>query len=287
MSLHVSLTFDDNFWAPAYATMRSICLSSKHKSELVFHLCHVGVSPSHQRHLDTITEEFGAAVHQYDVTRSEYLSTRIGDLPPVIGRYTPVVYLRLFLADILPPDIQRLVFIDCDVLVRAPLAELAAIDLQGRVLAAVSESQRLAFQSGRDLTRRSYFDPADDYFNAGVMLIDFEQWRSIDLVRQFTNQVLPQDRPRFFQDQDILNLIFRDRWLKLPVTWNFQDPRASHEPFDLAVLHYTGKAKPWHLRARGTAYHRTYRHMMTNAVFYRFWRERLVRRMRDWARLGR
>jgi lipopolysaccharide biosynthesis glycosyltransferase len=278
--LHIALTFDDNFWAPAYATMRSICLSSKRKLKLVFHLCHVGVTAAHQLTLGKVANEFGATVHQYDLTSSDYLAMRIRDLPRVIGRYTPVVYLRLFLADILPVDIDRLIFIDADVLVRAPIEELAAIDLQGCVLGAASESQRLAFQSNRDFSKRPYFDPADAYFNAGIMLTDFRQWRSIDLVKAFTTAVPAAERSRFFQDQDILNMIFRDRWLKLPVTWNFQDPRAVHEPLDIAVMHYTGKHKPWNLLRGDLAYHRTYRHIMTNEVFYQFWRERQVRRLK-------
>ena len=37
--IHVVLTFDDNFWAPAYATMRSICLASRQRGNLTFHVC--------------------------------------------------------------------------------------------------------------------------------------------------------------------------------------------------------------------------------------------------------
>ena len=35
--IHIVLTFDDNFWAPAYAVARSICLSTRRR-DLVFHL---------------------------------------------------------------------------------------------------------------------------------------------------------------------------------------------------------------------------------------------------------
>jgi hypothetical protein len=44
----VALTFDDNFWAPAYAVARSICLTSKRREDVVIHFCHFGLSAEHK-----------------------------------------------------------------------------------------------------------------------------------------------------------------------------------------------------------------------------------------------
>ena len=57
--IHIALTFDDNFWAPAYALMRSVCLFTRRRRDLVFHLCHRTLLPAHQTDLEGIAEEFG------------------------------------------------------------------------------------------------------------------------------------------------------------------------------------------------------------------------------------
>jgi lipopolysaccharide biosynthesis glycosyltransferase len=51
-----------------------------------------------------------------------------------------------------------------------------------------------------------------------------------------------------------------------------------HERFDIAVLHYTGHAKPWKLFAR-VAFFRLYRHVMTNDLYYRYMRHRVRGRL--------
>ena len=33
--IHIALTFDDSYWAPAYATMRSICLTTRRRGDIV------------------------------------------------------------------------------------------------------------------------------------------------------------------------------------------------------------------------------------------------------------
>ena len=54
--MHIALTFDDNFWAPAYATMRSVCLFTHRRSELVFHLCHRTITDQHRADLAKIRD---------------------------------------------------------------------------------------------------------------------------------------------------------------------------------------------------------------------------------------
>src|SRR5690606_37783876 len=63
--IRVVLSFDDNFWALAYAVMRSACLSSKRRAEMVFHLLHMPLCGEHRHDLEAITREFGAELRWY------------------------------------------------------------------------------------------------------------------------------------------------------------------------------------------------------------------------------
>ena len=69
-AIHIALTFDDNFWAPAYGVMRSVALASHRQSDLVFHLFHRELSPAHRAQFDAITVEFGATLGDFDLTRN-------------------------------------------------------------------------------------------------------------------------------------------------------------------------------------------------------------------------
>ena len=75
--------------------------------------------------------------------------------------------------------------------------------------------------------------------------------------------------------KDLLNRIFHDDWQPLDWRFNVLNPLPAHESMHPAIVHYTGFRQPWKLgMGPGTAFGRTYRHVMTNAVYYRFLAER-------------
>jgi lipopolysaccharide biosynthesis glycosyltransferase len=276
--IHVALTFDDNFWAPAYAVMRSACLAARQASDLTFHLIHVELGAEHSRQFDAITEEFSAKLVHIDLTQHPAYRAFIAELP--IGKpFTPVIYARLLLDDLLPTEVERVIYIDCDTYVRASLDELATLDLAGKPIAAVLDPGRHKQMLGRDFRQnRDLFSFNFAYFNAGMMVIDRRAYGAADLPGETRRMHKDGLLARIQYDQAVLNLVFKDKWLPLDFRWNLICPWPAHEMLEPQLLHYTGHRKPWNL-VSGVAFANAYRHTMTNAVFYRFWRERLKRHL--------
>jgi lipopolysaccharide biosynthesis glycosyltransferase len=277
-AIHIALTFDDDYWAPAYATMRSVCIKTQRRRDLVFHLVHVGLTPVHKADLDAISREFGATLLYYDLDRTDILGLRIKSLPTPHKRLHPIVYSRLFLLEILPASMERLLFLDSDLYVRESIESLYDIDLEGHPLAAVSDYNGIECQTNRDLKSKRYFDTGEQYFNAGVILFDATKCREIDFVAA-ANAILTEDELNgIYFDQDILNVVMQKKWLKLDNRWNHQGPVRGHEPMEPFIVHYTGKAKPWLFVGRHL-YRRTYRHLMTNDLYNRYFKFRMRRQM--------
>ncbi len=279
--IHIVLCFDNNFWAPAYTVMRSISIATKRRADLDFHLCHTGLSDEHRADLDRIPEEYGATLHYYDVRDNEAFQ-RIGRKGRYHPRLTHIIYARLLIEHILPPEIARVIYLDCDMFVRAPIEQLAEMDLEGYPIAAVRDPHSFHIIGGRDMRQnQDLFDLADPYFNSGLMVIDMEGWKKANLPGRLEALIEDGTMDRLYFDQDVLNLVFRHNWLRLPQLWNTLTPRKPHEAFDPPNLHFTGPRKPWHL-VSGVAFARTYRHVMTNDLFYRYMRFRLKRRLKRW-----
>lgn len=277
--IHIALTFNDGFWAPAYATMRGICALTHRRADLVFHLIHTGLTHHHRAELDAITSEFGARLIDHDLDKTDILTTRIAQLPPMPHRRLhPIVYARLFLPEIVGPGIDRIVYLDCDMMVRVPIERLADIELEGHPIAAAICPYRTGFQTERDLKPRLGFDTADPYFNAGMMVIDTKAWAGLDVIGTLKQSLSKDQIASLFLDQDTLNVVLKNRWKVLDHRWNLQNPSVLDEPHDPFIVHYTGPNKPWNLMGR-TAYKRIYRHMMTNRIYYAFWRERVRARL--------
>lgn len=276
-SIHVALTFDDSYWAPAYTVIRSICLHTKRRTDLVFHLCHRPLTADHRNDLLKIEEEFGASLLFYDLgTNSEFAELVAG--LPYHPRMTNIVYARLMLDKLLPTDVARVIYLDCDMMVMAPIEKLAELDLEGNSIAAVPDPTALQIANRRDAREnRDLIDPADPYFNAGLIVIDRAKWRDADIPGRLARYTADGTMSRIYYDQDLLNIVFKDAVLLLEPRWNFIGPRRVHMALDPFVLHYTGERKPWNLTSR-VAFARSYRHVMTNELYYSYLRFRVRQR---------
>jgi lipopolysaccharide biosynthesis glycosyltransferase len=174
------------------------------------------------------------------------------------GRFSRAVFRRLFLDDILPPHIERMVTVDSDMLIVRPgLKRLETFDLRGRPLAAAYDMIFLMDFKGDALarqfqrSRRSLGLALDTpYFNAGLMTIDRAAWRA-DRLTERVAKALRDDPKRFpFMEQDALNATLRGGFAPLSPRYNFMgdffllDLERRLEPI---VLHFVNAPKPWEL----------------------------------------
>ena len=121
---------------------------------------------------------------------------------------TAATYYRLCIGHALPPEMQRVIYLDCDMLVRCDLAELWQVPLGGMVLAAVvdpafTEQHILGLPDGAP------------YFNAGVLLIDLARWREETIGAAAIGFAGAHPERLTYNDQCALNWILRDRWARL------------------------------------------------------------------------
>lgn len=155
------------------------------------------------------------------------------------AKWPLVACARFQVAEVLPAECRRCIYLDYDVCVGTDLSALFDMDLAGAPLGMVQNA--LADEKTRTYLRELGLDPAR-YGNSGVLLIDLDAWRqegvAADLIR--FSRTLPRDL--WFPDQDMINLYFKDRWHPLDRRWNSADAGL---PADGRVLHFTGPVKPW------------------------------------------
>lgn len=168
-------------------------------------------------------------------------------------------YYRIFLPEILPQCLDRIIYIDSDVLVNGSLDELWTLPLDGYRLAAASD-RNLPMQ--RERLNLAVDAP---YFNAGVMTFRLSEWRGLNLAARGLEYARLHPERLINCDQDVLNHLFEKQCRLLPQRWNAMshlwgmDPqwlrdngglnRDEEEAIsDPAIIHFAGagRAKPWH-----------------------------------------
>lgn len=175
--------------------------------------------------------------------------------PNVNKRIPRAAYFRLFLTEILPVSMDKVIYFDGDTIVRHSLAELWNTDVSGYALAAVPDMRE--GEIGR--YNRLHFSPASGYFNSGMLLVNLKYWREHQVVELFLDCMQKHQSQLVYHDQDILNFVFHDQKLMLPIKFNFQHGHLWKEPLfdywkyeqqvvearkDPVIIHYTG-GKPW------------------------------------------
>jgi lipopolysaccharide biosynthesis glycosyltransferase len=183
----------------------------------------------------------------------------LGELPSY--HLPPSTWFRLLAVDVLPPDVDRFVYLDVDVLVRQPLNPLWDVDLDGRPLGAVRSVNypSMGTWGAFDHWRRYGIDPRLPFFNAGMLVVDVDGWNASDATARIVGLMGSGDIRG--GDQQALNVAFAGRWTELDPIWNQQTPllhdgRGGHLLYDdatierareaPAVIHFLDRPKPWH-----------------------------------------
>lgn len=176
--------------------------------------------------------------------------------PNVNKRIPRATYFRLYLTELLPSKLEKVLYLDGDIIVRHSLDELWKINLSDYALAVVPDMRTGTI----DRYNRLRYSPSLGYFNAGVLLINLSFWREHHALDTFLGYISTHQEVIIAHDQDILNYVFREQKLMLPIKYNFQHgylwetPQCDYWKYekeiiearkDPIILHFTSGNKPW------------------------------------------
>lgn len=128
---------------------------------------------------------------------------------------TATTYYRLLIGDALPPEVERVIYLDCDLVLRCDLAQLWKTSLGNAIVGAVLDCS---------FAQNHILGLPDDalYFNAGVLLIDLVRWRREMIGEAAINFAAAYPQRLSYNDQCALNWVLRGRWALLAPAWNVQ-----------------------------------------------------------------
>lgn len=217
-------------------TMLSI-LDNNPYDNIRFHIITYDLSVENRKYVSTLLQERLAEVRFYDVKVSDLEKFSIGKLTGN-SNISYATYLRLFIPDLLPQDLNKVLYLDCDIVVINSLQDLWNKDIQDYCLAAIDD-----YGKAQELgAKRMGIESGYKYFNAGVLLMNIQKLREICLMDR-VNEFLKTDGMRILMhDQDILNGLLYKQRLPLETRWNMMCN--TNNTVDYSIIHFAG-LKPW------------------------------------------
>ena len=248
--MNLLLTLDENYLSPCKVMLYSFFASNPGERDVTVYLLHSAIPAEKLEALSDYCASFGASLEPIAV------DTALFQNAPTSKRYPKEMYYRLLAPMILPRELDRVLYLDPDVLIINPLRPLWEMNLYGKTFAAASHTGLTEMANGINQAR---LETEHEYFNSGVMLMDLQAaWKLVDPKEVFAC-VSEREKDLILPDQDVFNILYGKHTLPVEdVIWNY-DVRnyskyllRSTGKHDLswvmqntAVLHFCGKNKPW------------------------------------------
>lgn len=252
--MDIVLCTDNNYVMPCGITMISV-LENNVGKPVTFHVIGMDLSEESRKALSSISSEYsGTSLVFYEIKKELFDSYNFSLYE---SKYLSIAaYSRLFLEDILPQHISKVLYLDCDIVVSADLSELWNTDVEGYSVAGVPD---LFIMSRPELIQKLGYDESFLYLNSGVLLINLKYWREHKLVTVFLGFYKENQEKLSYHDQDIINGTLYNTKLLLPIKFNVIDYYYLSAKKDLfgyedevrgaiknpVVIHYTSRNKPW------------------------------------------
>jgi len=176
---------------------------------------------------------------------------------PLSEQYSkPEIYFRLLAPYILPESIDRILYLDADIIINGSLHELYEQDFEGAYAAVIKDRFDFCDEVVLQKKKLGMID-SDVYFNSGVMLMNLSVFRENIKLNDIMDFIEEHRDKLFYFDQDILNCLLLEHKKLCDLQYNFQAyPFEKLDLFEIikttTVLHYTDQPKPWNPEYSGT-----------------------------------
>lgn len=247
--MNVAASFNKKYVDYAIVLFTSFCINNPEHNRIF--VLHSELEKEDLKKLRNAMSVFDAEIIELNV------SERMNKLQlPVTEFWSKEIYYRLMLPEILPPDVDRILYMDVDVIVHGPVDELYYSDFEGMDLMAADDSNNTnKVGSFKEIVREKIFKSKEGdirYFNSGILVMNIEKMRHDYPFEVYLRAMEEWDCQMSAPDQDILNYVHYGKvkfipWEKYDLFakiafndgWTYEDVKNKN-----MIIHFAG-AKPW------------------------------------------
>ena len=258
---HIVYATDDNFAEILGVSLVSLYENSKDVDEIIVYVLESGISDENIKKLKSLPKKYSRSdlsfIKATDISKE--LSMNVN-----LDRGSLSQYARLFVSSVLPAKLDRVLYLDCDIIINKSISELWNLDIKGKTIAALKDAFSKQYRKNIDL------EPDDIMFNSGVMLIDLDKWRRENIESKLLEFIRKKNGKIQQGDQGALNAILSKETFCLEPRFNsvtifydfsYEEMMVYRKPVDFypreeielavrepSIIHYTTSflSKPWY-----------------------------------------
>lgn len=205
----------------------------------------------------------------------------------VLSHFSIEMYYRIFASEFIPREIDRILWLDADLVVLRDLHKLFNLNLEGASIAACGHRERTLedHTMNNDGISRLKLKKGSTYFNSGVILYDlkkirknFDREKVIKLIYEHPEKLLNPD-------QDVLNVLYENDvkiidWkqynFQIHYDWSYPNEKILLRDF-VTIIHYVGPFKPWTYTTKHFSYNYYWKYYLIHGTRWALIRNELLR----------
>jgi len=241
--INICLSFDNKFAIPAKVLISSILLNSNCDDRFSFFILDDGLKKDIKVDIERLKSFKQFNIRFINVDKSVFKNYYL----PEKGHFALVNYYRIKIPSLIP-EVNKILYIDCDTIVKKSLRPLYEIDISNFYLAAAKSV------TSYKNNRRLGLSKLGPYYNSGVILINSCKWKENTIESKLIEYIetSPIEKLRNLE-QDAINSVLRNGIYRLPSNWNVEIRTDINYPNyykkyleNPYILHYVSNDKPWH-----------------------------------------
>lgn len=255
--VHIVMTLDLNYIRGTMAAVLSMLQHTKCPENLSFHFLCLHYQPKIFSTIKSTFPYLNFNVYYFDSTRVQ------GKISKSIREALdePLNYARIYLSEILPQDVKRVIYLDSDIIVVDDIAKLYEVEMEDKVVAAPEYCHANFtyyftddFWADPNLSG-TFKGKKPCYFNTGVMVVDVDRWRTGRYTDKVEEWMIIQKQRRIYHLGSLppVLLVLAGDIKSVDHRWNqhglggdnYKGKCRALHPGPISLLHWSGKGKPW------------------------------------------
>lgn len=251
-NFHIAFGIDDNFVEPMSICALSVAEKNP-KLNIIIHVIIDAISKENLQRLKALAKKrkMNIIIHLVDNKVFDRLASDFF--------YTKATYNRLLLPYIVDKKIEKILYLDADILCFNDIYDLYNLSLNEKIVAVVKDQEPEGTSkkkhkdvsevvSRKRLNRLGF--SCSTYFNAGVLLINLPLWRKYKVSEQALINLQKYNIDFPLHDQDSLNSVLANKLILLEKKYNYMySVRFADNPLPdlskISLLHYASRYKLW------------------------------------------
>lgn len=247
MNINICFTPSDNYAQHMAVVIASILKNAAFGDDFSFYVLDSGISDSNKNKISELQK-----IKNFNIKYVKLDTSVLDSLPIVLNHFTTAIYYRFMTADLLP-EVDKIIYLDCDLVVCSSLKELFLEDVSDYYIGAVEDIGSYY----NHLVLKPEFEKLQ--INSGVMVLNLAMWRKDSLGTKLIKFAVETKEELVFGDQDVINKTLTCK--RLDFKWNVQSFPAFHVYNNVvfhplkdeiieavrrpSIIHYITKWKPW------------------------------------------